>query len=152
MAAETFETLLQAKPKPLGTRARVATRDRIGRIAGAMTYIVAAIAGGLIGGFVVAAMFPAAAASEWKPAENSPVQTQPPGYWPVDAERGASLASRPPSWPSSAPGGFCNGDETFCTTTTTSKPTETLQKLAAAIPQGSAKKYRVQLSVVPVEE
>lgn len=47
---------------------------------------------------------------------------------------------------------WCDGDETICTTTTTAKPTETLQKLIAAIPQGKAKQYKVRLSVTPIEE
>ena len=44
--------------------------------------------------------------------------------------------------------GFCNGYETFCSTTTTDKPAETLQKLAAAMPQGNDRHYRVVVSVV----
>lgn len=47
---------------------------------------------------------------------------------------------------------WCDGDETICTTTTTAKPTETLQKLIAAIPQGKAKQYKVRLSVMPIED
>ena len=53
---------------------------------------------------------------------------------------------------SSNSNGWCDGDETICTTTTTAKPTETLQKLIAAIPQGKAKQYKVRLSVVPIED
>ena len=44
--------------------------------------------------------------------------------------------------------GFCDGYEIFCSTTTTDKPAETLQKLATAMPQGNDKHYRVVVSVV----
>ena len=54
-----------------------------------------------------------------------------------DAERAAVNA-----------GGFCDGYETFCSTTTTDKPAETLQKLATAMPQGNDRHYRVVVSVV----
>lgn len=53
---------------------------------------------------------------------------------------------------SSNSNGWCDGDETICTTITTAKPTETLKKLIAAIPQGKAKQYKVRLSVMPIEE
>jgi hypothetical protein len=46
-------------------------------------------------------------------------------------------------------GVFCNGDELFCSTATTSRPGETFQKLVAAIPQGNTgNSYRVVVSVV----
>lgn len=44
----------------------------------------------------------------------------------------------------------CDGDETFCIITTTTKPNETLQKLISAIPQSKDKQYKVRLSVVPI--
>lgn len=47
---------------------------------------------------------------------------------------------------------WCDGDETLCTTITTTRPVETLQKLIAAIPQGNAKQYKIRLSVTPIEE
>lgn len=52
----------------------------------------------------------------------------------------------------SSPVRWCEGDEVICTTTTSWKPVETLQKLIAAIPQSGAKKYRIRLAVVPVNE
>lgn len=47
--------------------------------------------------------------------------------------------------------GFCVGFEAMCSTSTTDKPAETLAKLAAALPVGEAKRYRV-MSVVPLDE
>ena len=47
---------------------------------------------------------------------------------------------------------FCVGFEAMCSTSTTEKPAETLAKLAAALPQGQAKRYRVKVSVVPLDE
>jgi hypothetical protein len=47
---------------------------------------------------------------------------------------------------------WCDGDETICTTATTAKPIETLQKLIAAIPQDKAKQYKIYLSVTPLQE
>lgn len=54
--------------------------------------------------------------------------------------------------PLSSSARWCDGDEVICTTTTSGKPVETLQKLIAAIPQNSAKQYRIRLTVVPVDE
>ena len=48
--------------------------------------------------------------------------------------------------------GFCAGYEAMCSTSTTDKPAETLAKLAAALPAGEAKRYRVKVSVVPLDE
>jgi hypothetical protein len=48
--------------------------------------------------------------------------------------------------------GFCDGYEVLCSTSTTEKPAETLAKLAAALPEGNAKRYRVKVSVVPLDE
>lgn len=48
--------------------------------------------------------------------------------------------------------GFCSGYEAMCSTSTTDKPAETLAKLAAALPVGEAKRYRVKVSVVPLDE
>ncbi|HFQ7487196.1 hypothetical protein [Escherichia coli] len=48
--------------------------------------------------------------------------------------------------------GFCAGFEAMCSTSTTDKPAETLAKLAAALPVGEAKRYRVKVSVVPLDE
>ncbi|HDT5962534.1 TPA: hypothetical protein QHC62_005064 [Citrobacter freundii] len=48
--------------------------------------------------------------------------------------------------------GFCVGFEAMCSTSTTDKPAETLAKLAAALPVGEAKRYRVKVSVVPLDE
>ena len=48
--------------------------------------------------------------------------------------------------------GFCVGFEAMCSTITTDKPAETLAKLAAALPVGEAKRYRVKVSVVPLDE
>ena len=48
--------------------------------------------------------------------------------------------------------GFCAGFEAMCSTSTTDKPAETLVKLAAALPAGEAKRYRVKVSVVPLDE
>ena len=47
---------------------------------------------------------------------------------------------------------FCGGFEAMCSTSTTAKPAETLAKLAAALPVGEAKRYRVKVSVVPLDE
>ena len=47
---------------------------------------------------------------------------------------------------------WCDGVETICTTATTAKPIETLQKLIAAIPQDKAKQYKIYLSVTPLPE
>jgi hypothetical protein len=44
------------------------------------------------------------------------------------------------------------GFEAMCSTSTTDKPAETLAKLAAALPVGEAKRYRVKVSVVPLDE
>ena len=48
--------------------------------------------------------------------------------------------------------GFCSGYEAMCSTSTTDKPAETLAKLAAALPAGEAKRYRVKVSIVPLDE
>jgi hypothetical protein len=40
----------------------------------------------------------------------------------------------------------------FCTTMRTTKPTETIQKLIAAIPQGKASTYVIRVSVTPIED
>ena len=48
--------------------------------------------------------------------------------------------------------GFCVGFEAMCSTSTTAKPAETLAKLAAALPVGEAKRYRLKVSVVPLDE
>lgn len=48
--------------------------------------------------------------------------------------------------------GFCVGYESLCSTSTTDKPAETLAKLAAALPAGDAKRYRLKVSVVPLDE
>ena len=48
--------------------------------------------------------------------------------------------------------GFCVGFESMCSTSTTAKPAETLAKLAAALPVGEAKRYRVKVSIVPLDE
>jgi hypothetical protein len=48
--------------------------------------------------------------------------------------------------------GFCGGTEVLCSTSTTAKPAETLSKLAAALPVGEAKRYRVQVSIVPLDD
>ena len=53
---------------------------------------------------------------------------------------------------SSSSNQWCDGDETICTTATTAKPIETLQKLIAAIPQDKAKQYKIYLSVTPLPE
>ena len=47
---------------------------------------------------------------------------------------------------------FCSGYEVMCSTSTTDKPAETLAKLAAALPAGEAKRYRVKVSIVPLDE
>jgi hypothetical protein len=47
---------------------------------------------------------------------------------------------------------LCNGDEIICTTLITNTPAETLQSLIAAIPKGDAKRYKLRLAVVPIEE
>lgn len=54
--------------------------------------------------------------------------------------------------PIEASSGFCEGGESLCSTSTTDKPAETLAKLAAALPVGEAKRYRVKVSVVPLDE
>ena len=48
--------------------------------------------------------------------------------------------------------GFCSGHEVMCSTSTTDKPAETLAKLAAALPAGEAKRYRLKVSIVPLDE
>jgi hypothetical protein len=48
--------------------------------------------------------------------------------------------------------GFCHEYEILCTTTVTVKPAETLKMLAAAMPKGAGKKYRVTVSVEPLED
>lgn len=48
--------------------------------------------------------------------------------------------------------GFCSGYEVMCSTSTTDKPAEMLAKLAAALPAGEAKRYRVKVSIVPLDE
>ncbi|MDQ2734474.1 MAG: hypothetical protein M3Y55_05680 [Pseudomonadota bacterium] len=46
----------------------------------------------------------------------------------------------------------CDGDEIICTIATVTKPAEMLRKLVAAIPKDGSKKYKVRLSVTPIEE
>lgn len=48
--------------------------------------------------------------------------------------------------------GLCDGDETICTTLISTTPAESLQYLIAAIPKGDAKRYKIRLAVVPIEE
>lgn len=47
---------------------------------------------------------------------------------------------------------FCTGYESLCSTSTTENPAETLVKMAAALPAGKAKRYRVEVSVLPLGE
>lgn len=47
---------------------------------------------------------------------------------------------------------LCNGDETICTTLISTTPAESLQSLIAAIPKGDARRYKIRLAVVPIEE
>ena len=66
-----------------------------------------------------------------------------------------TLAQGSQSIPKTAVGdseGFCAGYEAMCSTSTTDKPAETLAKLAAALPAGEAKRYRVKVSIVPLDE
>lgn len=55
-------------------------------------------------------------------------------------------------WPSFTWPSFCNGDETACITTVSKKPSETLRKMASAIPPGMAKQYKVSISITPIED
>ena len=48
--------------------------------------------------------------------------------------------------------GFCEGYEALCSTSTTDRPAETLAKLAAALPDVEAKRYRLKVSVVPLDD
>ena len=48
--------------------------------------------------------------------------------------------------------GFCEGHEALCSTSTTDRPAETLAKLAAALPGVEAKRYRLKVSVVPLDD
>jgi len=48
--------------------------------------------------------------------------------------------------------GLCEGDETICTTLISTTPAESLQSLIAAIPKGDARRYKIRLAVVPIEE
>ena len=48
--------------------------------------------------------------------------------------------------------GFCEGHEALCSTSTTDRPAETLAKLAAALPDVEAKRYRLKVSVVPLDD
>ena len=49
-------------------------------------------------------------------------------------------------------GAFCDGSESLCATTNTDNPAETLAKLAAALPTGEATRYRLSVSVVPLND
>lgn len=49
-------------------------------------------------------------------------------------------------------GAFCDGSESLCSTSTTDRPAETLAKLAAALPDVEAKRYRLKVSVVPLDD
>ena len=49
-------------------------------------------------------------------------------------------------------GAFCDGSESLCSTTTTETPAETLAKLAAALPATEGKRYRLAVSVVPLDD
>ena len=46
--------------------------------------------------------------------------------------------------------GFCHGGELFCATSVSDNPVETINKLTAVIPAGSAKHYEVRVAVVAV--
>ncbi|MCW6012276.1 hypothetical protein K1Y38_05065 [Serratia marcescens] len=48
--------------------------------------------------------------------------------------------------------GFCHGGELFCATSASDNPVETINKLTAVIPAGSAKHYEVRVSVVAVPD
>ena len=48
--------------------------------------------------------------------------------------------------------GFCEGHEALCSTSTTDRPAETLAKLAAALPDVEAKRYRLKVSVGPLDD
>lgn len=74
---------------------------------------------------------------------------QPAPVFPLETV-GQPVAVSPPSLGSA--GGFCDGHEIICATTTTDQPVDLLQKLAAAMPQGTAKSYQVRLSVIPADE
>jgi len=47
---------------------------------------------------------------------------------------------------------WCDGTEAICTTAISSRPVETLKKVIAAMPKNGAKRYKIRLAVVPVEE
>lgn len=48
--------------------------------------------------------------------------------------------------------GFCHGGELFCATAASDNPVETINKLTAVIPAGSAKHYEVRVAVVAVPD
>ncbi|OKB68056.1 hypothetical protein BHU62_03445 [Serratia marcescens] len=48
--------------------------------------------------------------------------------------------------------GFCHGGELFCATSASDNPVETINKLTAVIPVGSAKHYEVRVAVVAVPD
>lgn len=48
--------------------------------------------------------------------------------------------------------GWCDDGDALCTKLTTSRPGEALRKIIATIPQGTAKQYRIQVSITPIEE
>lgn len=48
--------------------------------------------------------------------------------------------------------GFCHGGELFCATSASDNPVETINKLTAVIPAGSAKHYEVRVAVVAVPD
>ena len=52
----------------------------------------------------------------------------------------------------SASGGFCDGYEAMCFTSMTNTPSKTLAKMATAVPKGQAKRYRVNVSITPLDE
>ena len=47
---------------------------------------------------------------------------------------------------------FCPDDESMCSTITTDNPADALAKIAAALPKGRVKRYRVKVSVAPLED
>lgn len=48
--------------------------------------------------------------------------------------------------------GWCEDGDALCTKLTTSRPGEALKKIIATVPQGTAKQYRIQVSITPIEE
>ncbi len=80
----------------------------------------------------------------WSMAKPAPVSTLEDLLMPLEALPQRKIESIPSS-------AFCDGYEVTCIVIETDKPAETLQMLFPALPHGTAKNYRIRVSVKPLE-